>query len=132
MALGGARPEVLLRDQLLWCSQESFFDDPARVQQTVTRLTAQPISQSPEDFVRQIVACMAHDARAERFFSIEEARQLAGMIPGARLEPRPGTSSCIESTVLTRGLVCGFEGGHDPQLGFSTHGRKHAGVASDL
>jgi hypothetical protein len=47
MALGRARPELLLRDQLLWCNQESFFDDPAQVQQIVTRLTAQPMPQSP-------------------------------------------------------------------------------------
>jgi 3-oxoadipate enol-lactonase len=100
MALGGAQQELLLLDQLLWCSQASFFDNPSAVQQTVAQLMAQPAPQSPNDFVRQITACMEHDATLtvssirnptivlvgpeERFFSIKEAQQLADMIPEAR------------------------------------------------
>lgn len=99
MALGGTPREILIHSQLLWCCQNSFFDNPDALEQIIAHLTAQPASQTPQDFIRQIEACRSHDATSvvpnirspavvlvgpeERFFSIDEAQQLARMIPGA-------------------------------------------------
>jgi 3-oxoadipate enol-lactonase len=93
-------------DELLLLNfSESFFEDSRQVAWVRNMMLANEHPQPPEAFVRQLVACSNHDAR-ERLRSLDlpthvigseydilvpvwKARELAELIPGARLTVMP-------------------------------------------
>ncbi len=102
MVHSGVDRALLLRNQLLWASEDQFFAREDALQATIDYVMALPHTQPASGFVRQANACIAHDARLacqsirtptavlvgahERVFSVPEVHALAQLIPEARYE----------------------------------------------
>jgi 3-oxoadipate enol-lactonase len=99
MVSGGVDRTLLLRNQLLWASEDHFFAQEGALQATIDYVMGLPQTQPASGFIRQANACIAHDARLacqsirtpatvlvgaqERVFSVAEVQGLAQLIPGA-------------------------------------------------
>jgi 3-oxoadipate enol-lactonase len=99
MVGSGVDRALLLRNQLLWASEDHFFAKDGALQTTIDYVMGLPQTQPASGFVRQANACIAHDARLacqsirtptavlvgaqERVFSVPEVQALAQLIPGA-------------------------------------------------
>jgi 3-oxoadipate enol-lactonase len=99
MVHSGVDRALLLRNQLLWASEDHFFTQEGALQATIDYVMGLPQTQPTDGFVRQANACIAHDARVacqsirtstavmvgaqERVFSVPEVQALAQLIPGA-------------------------------------------------
>jgi 3-oxoadipate enol-lactonase len=98
MVASGADRGILLRNQLLWASEDKFFAQEGALQATIDYVMALP-TPNASGFIRQANACVAHDAHLacqairtpttvlvgaqERVFSVPEVHELAQLIPGA-------------------------------------------------
>jgi 3-oxoadipate enol-lactonase len=99
MVASGVNRTLLLRNQLLWASEDRFFTQEGALQSTIDYVLSLPSVQPTAGFVRQANACIAHDGRLacqairtptavlvgahERVFSVPEVQALAQLIPGA-------------------------------------------------
>lgn len=99
MVHSGADLALLLRNQLLWASEDQFFAQDGALQATIDAVMSLPQTHSASGFIRQANACIAHDARLacsairtptcvlvgaqERVFSVSEVQALATLIPAA-------------------------------------------------
>lgn len=102
MARSGVDRALLLRNQLLWASEDAFFTQEGALQATIDYVMALPHAQPASGFMRQANACIGHDARMacqsistptavivgahERVFSVPEVQALARLIPGANYQ----------------------------------------------
>jgi 3-oxoadipate enol-lactonase len=102
MVLSGVDRALLLRNQLLWASEDHFFAQEGTLQATIDYVMGLPQTQAASGFVRQANACIAHDGRLvcqsirtpaavlvgaqERVFSVAEVQALAQLIPGANYQ----------------------------------------------
>lgn len=102
MVQSGVDRTMLLRNQLLWASGDTFFAQEGALQAAIDYVMALPHTQPASGFIRQANACIAHDARLacqtirtptavlvgaqERVFSVPEAQALAQLIPGANYQ----------------------------------------------
>lgn len=99
MVDSGVDRALLLRNQLLWASEDTFFAQEGALEATINYVMALPNQQPASGFVRQANACITHDARVacqsirtptalfvgaqERVFSVPEVLALAQLIPDA-------------------------------------------------
>ncbi|ACB95521.1 alpha/beta fold hydrolase [Beijerinckia indica] len=99
-------PALILRDKFLFVWEDRFFDREESITALIKIILSDASPQSTEDFCRQVAACHGHadeglPARIraetlvvtgpqERLLSVDDARQLAAAIPGARFELLPG------------------------------------------
>lgn len=98
MVESGIDRAVLLRNQLLWASEDQFFAQEGALQATIDYVMSRP-TPNAAGFIRQANACMAHDAHfacqairtptavlvgaQERVFSVPDVQALARLIPTA-------------------------------------------------
>jgi 3-oxoadipate enol-lactonase len=97
MVDSGVDRAMLLRNQLLWASEDAFFAQDGALQAAIDFVMALPHGQPASGFIRQANACIDHDGRAacqairtptnilvgahERVFSVPEVQALAQWIP---------------------------------------------------
>jgi pimeloyl-ACP methyl ester carboxylesterase len=126
MVAAGVSRSLVLRNQLLWANQTSFYATEGALATTLDYVLGLPQHQGPQGFVRQANACIAHDGRAacaqislpalvmvgvqEQVFSVPEVKALAGAIAGAQYVclPSGGHNAWLEYPEAVAAAVQAF------------------------
>jgi pimeloyl-ACP methyl ester carboxylesterase len=126
MVAAGVSRSLVLRNQLLWANQTSFYTTEGALAVALDYVLSLPQHQGPQGFVRQANACITHDGRAacaqidlpamvmvgvqEQVFSVPEVKALAGAIVGAQYVclPSGGHNAWLEYPEAVAAAVQAF------------------------
>jgi 3-oxoadipate enol-lactonase len=102
MLASGIERSLMLRNQLLWANEESFYGNAEALAGTIDYVLSTPAPELPNGFIRQANACIGHDSSLlcktikspalvlvgaqERVFSVPEVHALSLQIPNAQYQ----------------------------------------------